>query len=354
MNNFREKFSWNFHLLKNKLSFSIQNILNSNKKYITDILDIPQEKKIVKTPPIKKSEACKKNIISESAEKPNNLQPYSIEFLWEKIIVLWYQNSQEIYKIFPATGWNFIYGNQADQITALYQTHKRAFFKKIKNNSKNKNHIKKIFSEIWKNKNNSSEEINQKTQNIQPKKSAAQRIQENKRKKNLELIEKRKQKQQERLEAEKNKEIWKNKKIQAENIQSDYETLYPFSGNLSKISPWQNDFSKKLSAEEKQEKFQQISSASSIYKILMSRLPKNIFEKTHWLDDAKRYTVLKEYIKNYLHHDFEYSLETKNQQRHLLHLVNSAWEILLLSQQYKKQNPPKNNTQWTNYYKNAA
>ena len=86
----------------------------------------------------------------------------------------------------------------------------------------------------------------------------------------------------------------------------------------------------------------------------MSRLPKNIFEKTHWLDDLKKYTVLKEYIKNYLNQDFEYSLETKNQQRHLLHLVNSAWEILLLSIEYKRAKSSKNNPQWTNYYNTAA
>ena len=354
MKNLQEKFSWGFHSLKTKLSSSIQNILHSNKQNVQNILDQPNQTTLQNQPSVEKTQENKSWELWESIENDKKLQPYSIEFLWEKIIVLWYENSQEIYKIFPATGWNFIHWNQSDQITALYQTHKRAFFKKIKNNSKNKNHIKKIFSEIWKNKNISSDEIINTTQNIQPKKSASQRIQENKRKKNLEAIEQRKQKQQEILEAEKNKEIWKNKKIQAENIQSDYETLYPFSSNLSKISPWQTDFSKKLSAEEKQEKFQQISSASSIYKILMSRLPKSIFEKTHWLNDAKRYTVLKEYIKNYLNQDFEYSLETKNQQRHLLHLVNSAWEILLLSHQYKKQNPPKNNPQWTNYYNNAA
>ncbi len=354
MKNFREKFSWNFHLLKNKLSSNIQNILHSNKKNVQDILEHPQQKITIPQAILKQPKEKQNPELWESIEIQWNLQPYSIEFLWEKIIVLWYENSQEIYKIFPATGWKFIYWNQAEQITALYQTHKRAFFKKIKNTPKNKNHIKNIFLEIWKNKNSSSEEINQNTQNIQPKKSASQRIQENKKKKNLEAIEKRKQKQQEKIETQKNKEILQNKKIHAENIFEDYQTLYPFSSGIAKISSWQNDFSKNLSDSEKQEKFQQISSASSIYKILMSRLPKSIFEKTHWLDDTKRFTVLKEYIKNYLNQDFEYSLETKNQQRHLLHLVNTASEILILSVEYKKQNPSKNNPQWTNYYNTAA
>lgn len=189
MKNLQEKFSWGFHSLKTKLSSSIQNILHSNKQNVQNILDQPNQTTLQNQPSVEKTQENKSWELWESIENDKKLQPYSIEFLWEKIIVLWYENSQEIYKIFPATGWNFIHWNQSDQITALYQTHKRAFFKKIKNNSKNKNHIKKIFSEIWKNKNISSDEIINTTQNIQPKKSAAQRIQENKRKKNLEAIE---------------------------------------------------------------------------------------------------------------------------------------------------------------------
>lgn len=344
MKNFQEKVQSGFSLLKNKLSSSIQNILHTNKQKVQSILETP-EASVIET------QATQKDNLNECVETSKNLQPYSMEFMWEKIIVLWYENSNEIYKIFPASGGDFIHGNQADQITALFQTHKRAFFKKIKNSPKNKNYIKNIFKEIW--EKNKSEQIKNSEITIQPKKSAAERIKENKRKKNLEAIEKRKQKQQEKIEAQKNKQKELDQQKHAQNIQSDYQTLSWFH-QVAKILPWQNDFSKSLSNQEKQEKFQQISAASSIYKILMARLPKDIFSKNIWLDDTKRYTVLKEYIKNYLHQDFGDSQEIKNQQRHLLHLVNSACEILLLSKEYQKQNPPKNNTQWTNYYKNAA
>jgi len=344
MKNFQEKVQSGFWLLKNKLSASIEKILHSNKQKVHDILQSDENKNTA-------DQRVDSQKLWESVETSKKLQPYSIEFLWEKIIVLWYQNSNEIYKIFPANGWDFIHGNQAEQITALFQTHRRAFFKKVKNNSKNTNAIRKIFSEIGK-KNIPTIQEEKPAVTIEPKKSAAQRIQENKRKKNLEAIEKRKQKKAKQIEAQKQKQIEKQQKVHAENISTDYETLEGFTGHMSKISSWQNDMTKVLSAQEKQEKFQQISAASSIYKILMTRLPKDIFTKYIWLDDTKRYTVIKEEIKKYLHQDFQYSLEVKNQQRHILHLVNSACEILLLSKQYQKQN--QQNPQWTQYYKNAA
>jgi len=339
MNIFPEKFTKWFNSIKTKLASSINTALFWTKKSVSSVLDHTPDNSD------KISNASAENNDKIITKKSNKLQPYSIEFQWKKMIVLWYQDSKDIYKIFPIEWWEFIGWKSAEQITALYQTHRRAFFKKIKNTTKNKNYIKNIFIKIW-NSNKKDSQNDNITQQIQPKKSLSDKILEKKKQENLRKIQE-KQKQKESIQREKNQEIHKS------NLNNDYETLAPFNWVISRISKWQNHNWNVLSFQEEKDKKQQILSASSVFKIMMAHLPAWVFQTTIWLDDVKKYKILKSHIKKYLNQDFWTDQEIQSKQRHLHHLVNSACEILILSVQYKK-NTKKTNEQWTDFYENAA
>lgn len=337
-----QRFKSGFNSVKTTLAQSVEKFIWNNQQRVDTILTWETQ---IHSPLQQNNQVEEPIDNTNTIESHQWLRAYTIDF-WEKIILLENQDGN-IYKIFPAAQWGFITWHKAQQIEALFRTHKRAFFKKL---SKPK-YVKKRFIEAaQENKNLSKNEQKtiQETQ-IQKKKTLANRIAENKRKKNLEAIKQRKQKQAEKLKKQKEKEI-----IHQQNIASICNEIQPYASMVMKIQPWHRDTHMILNQEQKAEQSKEIDAAYKIYNEFLLKMDKSIIQKVSWLGKAKRYNVLREYAKKYINQDIWNNWETKNQQRELHNILDSACEVLLLSLENKKHSYD-NSTQWAReHYKQAA
>lgn len=273
-------------------------------------------------------------------QKPNSLIPYSIEFQNIKYIVLSNTQNDEIYKVFPLQGWDFLEWENLAQIQTLFENHRRTFFKKVKSTPKFKRHVRNIFSNIWKKPAESQEKKSE--IHIQNKLSPAERIKQKKQEKNKKKIQEKKQREQSEI-------LLQKQKNQRENLTEDFKSVFWFSLHVSKMLAWNHKKISSLTPEQLKEKNLQINAASWVYKILLARLDNSVFQETKNIAPQKRFKILKSKIKKYLNQDFWNDPESANIQRHLHHLVNSSCDILVDSVSHKNQK-----SQWTDYYSQAA